>query len=170
MNWLVQRGRNIQRRRFLHSHHNRIRSVELTLGVRQRCNTIVVCPSIALSHRSRNCAEQTKENECTDLHSLEPLNAILFAMRSYRLFKVAGGWSPNRKLLLGTTLAGGLIITFGQGSGVLNCGCLLPHHFAALHDEAHVLYGGDVVERVAGDGDYVGEVAGFELADLVVPA
>src|SRR4029450_1836526 len=36
-----------------------------------------------------------------------------------------------------------------------------------LHDEAHVLGGGDVGGGVAGDGDDVGEVAGCDLAEVV---
>ena len=47
---------------------------------------------------------------------------------------------------------------------------LLSYDYAVLHHKAHVLDGGDVVERIAGDGDDVGEVAGLELADLAFPA
>jgi len=38
---------------------------------------------------------------------------------------------------------------------------LLAYDDAALHDEADVLDGGDVVEGIAGDGDYVGVEAGL---------
>ena len=41
---------------------------------------------------------------------------------------------------------------------------------AGFHDEFHGLQDVDVGERVAGDGDEVGEVAGFEGADFVSPA
>jgi hypothetical protein len=46
---------------------------------------------------------------------------------------------------------------------------LLANYRAGLHYEAHVLEGGDVFEGVAGDGDYVGVEAGFQLADLGFP-
>src|SRR5271157_49475 len=47
---------------------------------------------------------------------------------------------------------------------------LRPHDRAILHHKAHTLDGGNVVERVAGDGDDVSKVAGLELADLALPA
>lgn len=40
---------------------------------------------------------------------------------------------------------------------------------SAFHDELHVLDGGDVVEGIAGDGDYVGVEAGFQLAHFFLP-
>jgi len=47
---------------------------------------------------------------------------------------------------------------------------LLSYDYAILHHEAYVLDGSDVVERIAGDGDDVGVVAGLKLADLAFPA
>ena len=41
--------------------------------------------------------------------------------------------------------------------------------YAALHYEGDVLEHADVVERVAGHGDDVGVVAGFEHAQVVLP-
>ena len=41
---------------------------------------------------------------------------------------------------------------------------------AAFHDEGDLLNGGDVGERIAGDGDDVGEIAGLKSADLILPA
>jgi hypothetical protein len=43
-------------------------------------------------------------------------------------------------------------------------------HQAALHHEAYFFEHGDVLRWVSWDGDYVGQVAGLELADLSLPA
>ncbi len=42
--------------------------------------------------------------------------------------------------------------------------------YAALHDEIHFLENVNVVERIAGDGDDIGEIAGLECAYLILPA
>ena len=46
---------------------------------------------------------------------------------------------------------------------------ILSEDFAVLHDECRVLKDLDVGERIAGNGDDVGEEAGLELADGVGP-
>ena len=49
-------------------------------------------------------------------------------------------------------------------------GALLPHHHAAFHHKAHALKCGYIFKRVAGDGDDVGKITGFQRADLPFPA
>src|SRR6202008_3898448 len=44
------------------------------------------------------------------------------------------------------------------------------YHLATFHHKLHLLQSGDVFQRVAVDGDNVGELAGFEGADFVGPA
>ena len=46
---------------------------------------------------------------------------------------------------------------------------LLAVDDAVFHYEGDFLEGGDVVERIAGDGDHVGEVTGFQRADSILP-
>ena len=41
------------------------------------------------------------------------------------------------------------------------CACRLFVDDAVFHYEGYFLQGGDVVERIAGDGDDIGEVAGL---------
>ena len=41
---------------------------------------------------------------------------------------------------------------------------------AVFHYERYLLQGGDVIERVAGDGDDIGGISGLECADLILPA
>ena len=49
-------------------------------------------------------------------------------------------------------------------------GGLLAVDGAVFHYEGNSLQGGDVVEGVAGDGDYIGRVAGLKDADFILPA
>src|SRR3954468_15309158 len=44
---------------------------------------------------------------------------------------------------------------------------LPPYYHPILHHERHALHRGDVGQRVAGDGDDVGELLGLEGADAV---
>jgi hypothetical protein len=44
----------------------------------------------------------------------------------------------------------------------------VPNDDSALHDKGGVLEGGDVVERISGDGDDVGEFAGLEGSEPVI--
>jgi hypothetical protein len=57
-----------------------------------------------------------------------------------------------------------LAVSASQGNG------LLAVDNAVLHYEGNFLQGGDVVQGIAGDGDYIGGVAGLKEADFVLPA
>ena len=65
----------------------------------------------------------------------------------------------------------------GQNAGCWRCvfrgkqgDGLLAVDGAIFHYKGNLLQGGDVVEGIATNGDYVGGVAGFEDADFILPA
>src|SRR5580704_8675849 len=47
---------------------------------------------------------------------------------------------------------------------------VVAEHLPALHDELHALELGDIVRRIAGDGDEIGILAFLDGADPVAPA
>jgi hypothetical protein len=47
---------------------------------------------------------------------------------------------------------------------------LVSHDQAAFHHEPDSFHFGDILERIAGDGDDVGELAFFDRSDLAFPA
>ena len=92
----------------------------------------------------------------------------------WKIFRTSQGLLKLDALTEGTDWLAGVNVegirvatamSFAEQQGI---GLLAVDH-AVFHHEGSFLQGGDVLEGVAGDGDYIGGIAGLKDADFIIP-